>query len=212
MKYIDLFNEIQLKRDYYEDPVTGANWRYTVNDDEKRVFVEVQETKTLKDWMYNFNVIPVKVEDNYGRTITVPMGMRCQAEVVIQDILDHVNGVKTDKHLPTDYEWFFTGWSLGGMVAGIAGFALNGKLGVKQHYIGYGTPAFLWGKKSLATFVGTFESVKNFLYNDDWIKSLIPLYKRPDYEDVKPVNPDNPQTLDQRHRVYGHCKYLHEEF
>lgn len=212
MKYVDLFNEIQLKRDYYEDLVTGANWRYTVNDDEKRVFVEVQETKTLKDWMYNFNVIPVKVEDNYGRTITVPMGMRSQAEVVIQDILDHVNGVKTDKHLPTDYEWYFTGWSLGGMVAGIAGFALNGKLGVKQHYIGYGTPAFLWGKKSLATFIKTFESVKNYLYNDDWIQSLIPLYKRPDYEDVKPVNPDNPQTLDQRHRVYGHCKYLVESF
>ena len=87
-----------------------------------------------------------------------------------------------------------------------AGFMLKGVV-KSVHYIGWGIPAFLWGKKSLATFISAFDSVVSFLYSNDWIKSLIPLYKRPVSYDVKPVNPDVPKTLDQRHRVYGHCDY-----
>ena len=212
MKYLDLFNELQLARDYYEDPVTGVNWRYTVDDKAKRIYVEVQETKSSKDWIYNLNVLPVKVEDFYGRSITVPMGMRSQSEPIVQDVLDHLNGRKTDKCLPPSYDWYFCGWSQGGMSGGIAAFRLAAILGLRVHYIGWGTPAFLWGKKSLATFVSSFVSYKNFLFNNDWIGSFIPLFKRPNFEDVIPINPDVPKTLDQRHRVYGHCKYLTEEF
>lgn len=212
MKYVNLFNELQLARDYYEDHVTGTNWRYTVDDNEKRIYVEVQETKTFKDWIYNLNIIPVKVKDLHGRSIIVPMGMKLQSEPIVQDILDHVNGRKVDKHLPTTYDWYFCGWSQGGMSCGIAAFRLAAMLGTKVHYIGWGTPAFLWGKKSLATFVSTFVSCKNFLFNNDWIRSLIPLFKRPTFEDVTPTNPDVPHTLDQRHRVYGYCKYNNENF
>ena len=67
-------------------------------------------------------------------------------------------------------------------------------------------------EKSRETLYSCFKSVKEFLYHDDWIECLAPLYKRGITEDVTPQNPDYPETLDQRHRVYGHCKYLQEEF
>ena len=119
--------------------------------------------------------------------------------------MSHVTDVMSHAAF-TDFDWYFCGWSQGGMSAGIAGFMLKGVV-KSVHYIGWGTPAFLWGKKSLATFINALDSVVSFLYTDDWIKSLIPLYKRPVSYDVKPVNPDVPKTLDQRHRVYGHCFY-----
>lgn len=201
MKYLELFNELQLSRDYIHDKRSGADWRYHVDDAARRVYLEVQETKTGLDWLHNINVIPVKITNPVGKSITVPMGAWQQAEVILNDVLQHLK-----EHANYTYDWYFCGWSQGGMSSGIAGFMLEG-ICTKLHYIGWGTPAFLWGKKSLTVFYSAFITVDNFLYSDDWIKSLIPLYKRPASYDVKPVNPNVPKTLDQRHRVYGHCFY-----
>lgn len=198
MKYVDLFNELQLSRDYIHDKKSSADWRYNVDTVAKRVYVEVQETKTGLDWIQNFKVLPVIVTNSCGQQITVPLGAKQQADAIIADIMDHL--------VYADFDWYFCGWSQGGMSAGTTGFMLKGVV-KSVHYIGWGTPAFLWGKKSLAIFISALDSVVNFLYSNDWIKSLIPLYKRPTSYDVKPINPDNPQTMDQRHRVYGHCDY-----
>ena len=198
MKYINLFNELQLSRDYIHDKKSNADWRYNIDTAAKRVYVEVQETKTGLDWIQNFKVLPVTVTNSYGQQITVPLGAKQQANAIVADVMSHL--------AYADFDWYFCGWSQGGMSSGIAGFMLKGV--VKSiHYIGWGTPAFLWGKKSLATFINAFDSVVSFLYSNDWIKSLIPLYKCPASYDVKPVNPDVPKTLDQRHRVYSHCDY-----
>lgn len=205
MKYIDLFNEIQLSRDYNFDPKTGANWRYHIDDKEKRIYVEMQETKTFQDWLNNLNILPKTVKVN-GKKITVPAGVYKVAEAVSEHVKeDWMNG-----KFPPDYEWFFTGWSQGGDVAGILGFLVQTI--IKAHLITYGTPKYNLTEKSLETLYSCFKSVKDFLYHDDWIKDLVPLYKRGITEDVTPQNPDYPETLDQRHRVYGHCKYLQEEF
>ena len=205
MKYIDLFNEIQLSRDYNFDPATGANWRYRIDSKEKRIYVEMQETKTFQDWLNNLNIIPKTVKVN-GKKITVPAGMYKVAEAVYR----HVKEDWENGKFPTGYTWIFSGWSQGGAGAGILGFLMQGI--VKGHLIMYGTPKYNLTEKSLKELYSCFHTVKEFLYDDDWIGCLIPLYKRGQTEDVLPHNPDNPKNLDQRHRVYGHCRYLHEEF
>ena len=205
MKYLDLFNEIQLSRDYNFDPSTGANWRYRIDDKEKRVYLECQETKTLQDWLHNCNILPKIVKAN-GKKITVPMGVYQVAEVVYNHVKeDWING-----KFPSDYVWYFTGWSQGGEVTGISGFLMQNI--VRGHLIMYGTPKFNSSEKSIANLYSSFLSVKEFLYHDDWVGNLNPFYKRGVTEDVIPQNPDYPENLDQRHRVYGHCKYAVVEF
>lgn len=205
MRYIDLFNEIQLSRDYNFDPSTGANWRYRIDDKEKRVYLECQETKTLQDWLHNCNILPKTIKAN-GKKITVPMGVYQVAEVVYNHVKeDWING-----KFPSDYVWYFTGWSQGGEVTGISGFLMQNI--VRGHLIMYGTPKFNSSEKSIANLYSSFLSVKEFLYHDDWVENLNPFYKRGVTEDVIPQNPDYPENLDQRHRVYGHCKYAVEEF
>ena len=205
MKYIDLFNEIQLSRDYNFDPCTGANWRYHIDDKAKRIYVEMQETKTFQDWLNNLNIIPKTVKAN-GKKITVPAGMYRIAEAVYQHVKeDWING-----KFPSDYTWYFTGWSQGGSGAGILGFLMQTL--VRGHLITYGTPKYNTSDKSIANLYSSFLSVKDFLYNNDWIGGLIPFYKRGETEDVKPHNPDYPENMDQRHRVYGHCIYNTSEF
>ena len=205
MRYVDLFNELQMSRDYIHDRKTGADWRYHIDGESRRVYVEVQETKTFLDWLHNLNVIPRKVYNSQGLVIKVPAGAYKQAEVITSHVM-----LEMTKLALLDFDWYFCGWSLGGMSAGTAAFMLSGIIS-KVHYIGWGTPKFL-DKEGLNEFMLAMKTWKNFLYHDDWIKGLIPCYSRPDYEDVKPVNPDYPETLDQRHRVYGHCVYVEEEF
>lgn len=205
MKYVDLFNEIQLSRDYNFDPRTGANWRYRIDDRERRVYVEMQETKTFQDWLYNLNILPKTIKAG-GKKITVPRGIYKVAEAVYGYVYeDYLNG-----KFPTGYTWYFTGWSQGGACAGILGFLMQGI--IRGHLIMYGTPKYNSSDKSLANLYSSFLSVKEFLYHDDWIEGLAPLYKRGATEDVTPKNPDHPENLDQRHRVYGHCIYKVEEF
>ena len=205
MKYLDLFNEIQLSRDYSHDKKTGVDWRYNICKKEKRIFVELQETKTGYDWIFNFLVIPKTVK-NGKKKITVPLGFYLQAKAVFDYVYeDWLNG-----KFPLGYQWFFTGWSQGGASAAILGFLMDGI--VRSNLIMYGTPAFCLDQKSLDTLCGSFGWVENFLYEDDWIQPLVPLYKRPPSTNVEPKNPDEPKTLDQRHRVYGHCLYPYPEF
>lgn len=214
MKYIDLFNEIQLSRDYYEDPKTGVNWRYHVDDEAKRVYIEFQETKTdnnWKDWFYNLLVIPKTVKSTHGEKIKVPLGFYLQAKAACSYILADFYGTR-GIHLSNLYEWYFVGWSLGGAVAGISGFILGEMFGVKRHLIQYGTPSYCYNEKSLQTLCGNFSTVSNFLYKNDWIKPLVPFCKRPPSTNVQPQNPDEPKTLDQRHRCYGHCLYPYPDF
>lgn len=205
MRYVDLFNELQLSRDYIHDRKSGADWRYHVDRESRRVYVEVQETKTFLDWLHNLNVIPKKVYNSQGRMIKVPSGAYRQAEA----IAGHIMLAMTKPDL-LGFDWYFCGWSQGGMSSGIAAFMLSGII-PKVHYIGWGTPKFL-SKESVRAFLTSLKSWSNFLYRDDWIADLIPLYSRPDSCDVTPVNPDVPETLDQRHRVYGHCVYEIECF
>ena len=210
MKYIALFNEIQLSRDYYEDPQTGVNWRYHIDDEAKRVYIEFQETKTdkdFKDWFYNLLVIPKTIEEN-NKKITVPLGFYLQANAASTYICaDYTRGKLPNLARGYNYAWYFCGWSLGGAVAGITGFLLQNILANERHLIHYGTPAYCFNKKSLNNLCNSFATVKDFLYKNDWIKPLVPLCKRPPSIDVQPSNPDDPQTLDQQHRVYGHCIY-----
>ncbi len=209
MKYLDLFNELQLARDYFEDPKTGVNWRYHIDNRAKRIYVECQETKTLKDWFYNWLFIPKTVKVG-KKKIIVPLGVYLQAKA----LFDYIYADYTNGKLPCgcDYTWYFVGWSLGGEVAGTIAFLLQNIISTKRHLIMYGTPAYCLGQKSLDTLCAQFVTIKNFIYENDWIKKLIPGYKRPESENVQPSNPDNPQTLDQRHRVYGHCIYSAPEF
>ena len=205
MKYLDLFNEIQLSRDYSHDKKTGVDWRYRIDKKEQRVFVEMQETKTGWDWVFNFLAIPKTVK-NGKLKITVPLGFYLQAKAAFEQVYeDWLNG-----KFPAGYQWFFTGWSQGGASAAVLGFLMHGI--VYGNLIMYGTPAFLANQKSLETLCGCFDTVDNFVYENDWILPLVPLYKRPPSVNVQPKDPDNPETLDQRHRVYGHCLYPYPEF
>lgn len=205
MKYLDLFNEIQLSRDYNLDKKTGANWRYRIDKKEKRIFVELQETKTFWDWVFNFLVIPVVVTNGKKKIITT-LGFYLQAKAVFNYVYEDWLNSK----FPIGYQWFFTGWSQGGATSAILGFLMDGI--VQSNLIMYGTPAFCFGQKSLDTLCGCFGTVENFLYENDWIKSLILLCKRSPSTNVEPKDPDKPENLDQRHRVYGHCLYPYPEF
>lgn len=206
MKYLDLFNEIQLSRDYYEDSKTGANWRYHIDDENRRIYIEVQETKTKKDWFYNFLIFRKKINCAGNKKIIVPLGFYLQARPIINDVF---NRLCFNYHYDC-YEWFFAGWSLGGATAAIAGFVLAPIINKKANLIMYGTPAFCARKKDVKTLCEGFMSVRNFVYTNDWIFHLIPGWHRPECENVQPDKAT--ETLDQRHRVYGHCTYFTSEF
>lgn len=206
MKYVDLFNEIQLSRDYNLDKKTGANWRYSINDREKRIFVELQETKTFWDWLFNFLVIPVTIKNRKGKKMTVPLGFYLQAKAVFNYVYEDW----LDGKFPNGYQWIFTGWSQGGVSCAILGFLMDGI--VFGNLIMYGTPSFCFNQKSLDVLYSCFGTVENFLYEYDWIRHLVPFCKRPPSTNVQPQNPDEPKTLDQRHRVYGHCLYPYPDF
>ena len=207
MKYRDLFNEIQLSRDYLEDKRTGVNWRYNVNKTERRVFIELQETKTLKDWLFNFMFLPVPFKTADNKTVWVTLGFLLMAKAAFDYILiDYDVSLKEY----AAYDWFLTGWSQGAAVPAIIGNMLKKAKGVKVHYIGYGCPAFCFGKKSVKRLFSVFETCISFLYERDWIKHLIPFCRRIETVTVKPWN--EPKNLDQRHRVYSKADYVCEKF
>jgi len=202
MKYRDLFNEIQLSRDYTEDKKTGADFRFNVDFIKKQVFIEFQETKTKLDWLFNILIIPYPIIYN-KHVIWVCLGFYLQAHAVY-------NMLKSDAKLKNfeDFDWYFCGWSLGGASSMITAILIKKKRKLKSHYIGYGTPAFVFGEKSINLLKTAFISFNNFLYHGDWIRYLVPLCSRFESEDIIPFN--QPDNLDARHRVYGKCHYSNE--
>lgn len=219
MKYKDLFLLIANSTDYQHDKLTGADWKIVLNHDEKRILVLLQETKTWWDWIFNFLIIPICIGKD-GEKIVVPLGFYLQAIRVYKKIHYEISL----KQLGLKYEVVFTGWSQGGVTSAIISYLYikNDCKGMKTwenncRLIIYGTPRFLFGMKSSMNFFNCFESYSIctktrydvFLYHGDWIRFFVPFAQKFVSKDVVPDMVL--KTLDDKHRVYGHCFYLEGE-
>ena len=195
--YKQLFLEIANSTDYKKNWATGASWRYYIDEADRRVYIQFQETKTWQDWIFNFIVIPVKLGMVKGISIKVPMGNYLQWKSVYKDIVSIVN-----PYYEKGYDVYVTGWSQGGVTAGLFGFAYP-----YAHTVMYGTPKFLKKQQDIETYDKTVDYI-NFLYPDDPIRDVVPDYYRPTKTMSDGFVPDFPPvSLDDKHRIYGHATY-----
>lgn len=198
--YKQLFLEIANSTDYTTNKLTGASWRYYVDEADRRVYVQLQETKTFQDWLFNFLIIPVKLKREDGEYIRVPLGNYLQFKSVYKDIIETVK-----PYLEEHYILYTTGWSQGAITAGLLSFYMGADDWNKC--ILYGCPKFLKDWTSISTYYGTVNYV-NFLYPDDPIKEVVPCYKELPGTVMDGFVPDFPPvTLDDKHRIYGHSSY-----
>lgn len=198
--YKQLFLEIANSTDYTTNKLTGASWRYYVDETDKRVYVQFQETKTFQDWLFNFLVIPVKLKREDGKYIKVPLGNYLQFKSVYKDVIKAVKPYIKEQYTP-----YTAGWSQGAVTAGQLAF-----FDVSFNLFGcilFGCPKFLKDETSVTTY-HTFVRYVNFLYPEDPIKEAIPCYKElPDTVTDGFVPDFPPVTLDDKHRIYGHSSY-----
>ena len=195
--YKQLFLEIANSTDYKTNKLTGASWRYYVDEADKRIYVQFQETKTWQDWIFNFIVIPVKLEAEPGISIRVPLGNYLQFKSVYKEIIETIK-----PYIDKGYQLYTTGWSQGGVTAGLFGFMFPA-----ARIIMYGCPRFLKKNEDVINF-HIHVSYISFLYYDDPIREVVPGYKIPALTKTHGFVPDfPPETLDDKHRIYGHSTY-----
>ena len=195
--YKQLFLEIANSTDYNKNWLTGASWRYYVDETDKRVYVQFQETKTIQDWIFNFIVIPKKLVCSNVK-IEVPLGNYLQFNSIYKDIVKAIT-----PYLINGYKLYITGWSQGGVTAGLFAFYMSLNTQYENRCIMYGTPKFL---KDVEPYAHV--SYINFLYPDDPIKDVVPDYHRPPLTQSSDFVPDfEPVSLDDKHRIYGHSSY-----
>ena len=195
--YKQLFLEIANSTDYKTNKLTGASWRYYVDESDKRVYVQFQETKTWQDWIFNFIIIPVKLKNDFGQWIKVPLGNYLQFKSVYKEITEIIK-----PYLDNGYQLFTSGWSQGGVTTGLFGF-----MNPFATIIMYGTPKFLKRKEDVETYDTVVDYI-NFLYPDDPIRDVVPDYHRPTRTMSDGFVPDfPPESLDDKHRIYGHATY-----
>lgn len=204
-KYKQLFLEIANSTDYENNKLTGASYKFMIDDADKRIYVLLQETKTWLDWLFNLLIIPVKLKNGRGDCIKVPLGNYLQYKS-IRDIV--VSTIWASGHAAS-YKVISAGWSQGAVTAALFAFDTY-----YNSCVLYGCPRFLKRVCDRVAFENTAKYV-DFLYPDDWIRKLVPGYCRPMRTVDEGFVPDfEPKSLDDRHRVYGHCTYPegYEEF
>lgn len=192
----ELFLTIQNSTDYREDPEgCQINWKYIKKG--QTVYILCQETKTKKDWFYNFLFFPVLAKIN-GKFVLLHFGWYLLAKKLFKYV---VYDLMYDDNLGDANSIVFTGWSAGAAVAQIVGAMVADRCWDKLSFCGYGMPAFCWTQKSRIHLETLFFNYVNFLYERDWIKYIVPFCKRYVNGIIKPWT--EPKTLDERHRVYG---------
>lgn len=204
MTYKNLFLTIMNSRDYIHDSKTGLDIRFQIDNEKKRVYIMFQETKTIRDWIFNFLIYPIKISNGVSFT-KVCYGFYRQAKAALKIIKEAI--VAHNELIA--YDIYFCGWSQGAATAAITAYLLTEVCPLpNMHYVGYGCPQFCFGNISAAIIFGVFRSVNNFLYEKDWIKNLVPFLKRSAVYNVIP--PKTPRDLIERHEVYMDCKYPKE--
>lgn len=202
--YKQLFLEIANSTDCKSNRLTGASWQCYVDETDRRVYVQFQETKTWQDWIFNIIIIPVKLKPwkaEGGTYIKVPLGNYLQFKSVCKEILETVS-----PYVKAGYTLYITGWSQGGVTAGELAYVASCR-GVPCQCIMYGTPKFLKDTESVFDF-HEHVSYINFLYPDDPIRGVVPGYERPSLTRSEGFVPDfPPESLDDKHRIYGHAEY-----
>lgn len=218
MELKELFLVIQNSTDYREDPDgSELNWKYLRDDENKLLFILVQETKTKKDWLYNFLFIP-RIYKYYGQRVIVHSGWYRLARKLATFILYDMYYGELKPY--TDYQIVFTGWSAGAAVAQLAGTIVQSRfyypnldemmkhgkhdLTGQLQFVGYGQPAFCFGKKSVERMKAPYFGFINFLYEKDPIRFVVPFCSRFTNGTIKPEK--DPKTWDEKHRVYGKSK------
>lgn len=200
--YRQLFLEIANSTDYKTNKLTGASWRFYVDEADKRVYVQFQETKTFQDWLFNFLIVPVKLKRKDGKYIKIPLGNYLQFKSVYKDIIKAV-----EPYIKAYYDLYTTGWSQGAVTAGQLAFFDNYFNHSQKSCIMYGCPKFLKDSASVSTYYTSVHYV-NFLYSEDPIREAVPCYKKlPDTVTYGFVPDFPPVTLDDKHRIYGHSSY-----
>ena len=214
----ELFLTIQNSTDYREDPAGfQINWKYIRNDEEKAVYILVQETKTRKDWRFNFQFLP-RIYKYYGQRVAVHSGWYKLANILANYILYDLRYGELKE--VSGYRFIFTGWSAGAAVAQIAGTIIQSKFfypsveSILEHgkhdltgqleFVGYGQPAFCYGKKTVERMKAPFFGYINFLYQSDPIRFVVPFCSR--YTNGQIIPEMQPQTWDEKHRIYGKAK------
>lgn len=210
METKELFCVIQNSRDWQTDD-KGKDLQYKImlNHEERRVYILVEETKTRKDWFYNFLFLPFPFRLKKGTWLIVHSGWLYLSKTLFECVK------KTILYTPElnraffgGYEVLFSGWSAGvPLVELLAARFCKAKLVEKPLLVGFASPAYCYGKKTAATIKGLFSEYLNYLWYNDWIKYVVPLCKRNVRGDV--FEKDAPcKTLDERHRIYGKGELL----
>ena len=199
-----LFLTIQNSIDWQtDDKGKDLQFKIMVSDEEKRIYILVQETKSKKDWLHNFLFLPFPFRLSKGNWIIVHAGWLYLSSILSDCLKKELFGFKFYEPVKNGYDIVFAAWSAGVAIAELTATRLvKEKLIAQPQFVGYASPAYCYGQKSADKIRGQFAIYYNFLWFKDWIKYLVPFCARNTSGEVL-ANGAPCKTLDERHRIYG---------